>query len=60
MKLKRGQYVRDSKYGWGSILECNRDQTMVYFHTVGVRKFVTSTVIFAVVQGEASKKKAAS
>jgi hypothetical protein len=58
MKLKRGQYVRHSKYGWGSILECNRDQTMVYFRTVGVRKFVTSGVIFALVPGEASKKKA--
>jgi hypothetical protein len=31
---------------------------MVYFHTVGVRKLVTSAVIFAVVPGEASKKKA--
>ncbi len=57
MKLKPGQYVRHSKYGWGSILECNRDQTMVYFRTVGVRKFTTSLATFAVVQGEASKKK---
>ncbi len=31
MKLKVGQYVRHWKYGWGAILERDRDQTMVYF-----------------------------
>ena len=57
MKLKAGQYVRHPKYGWGSILECNRDQTMVYFHTVGIIKFATSLATFVVVQDGAPKKK---
>lgn len=57
MKLKQGQYVCHSKYGWGTILECDRIRTMAYFHTVGVKKFVTSTTTFKVVEDEAPRKK---
>lgn len=58
MRLKAGQYVRHSKYGWGTVMEHNRDQTMVYFRTVGVIKLATSSANFAMVGGEALKKKA--
>ena len=53
MKLKPGQYVRHSQYGWGTILEQNGSQTMVYFHSAGVKKFATSLTDFAVVAREA-------
>ena len=55
MKLKEGQYVRHSKYGWGTILEHDGSQTMVYFLTVGVKKFVTSLTTFAVIARETSQ-----
>ena len=57
MKLKAGQYVRHAKYGWGAILERSRNQTMVYFDTVGVKRFSTSLTAFAVVEHEAPRKK---
>ncbi|MGH9395823.1 MAG: hypothetical protein ACRD18_03090 [Terriglobia bacterium] len=57
MKLKTGQFVRHTKYGWGTILENTRDQTEVYFQTVGIKKFVTSVTTFAFVQDQAPKKK---
>lgn len=57
MKLKTGQYVRHSRYGWGSVVDCNRDQTEVYFHTVGIKKFVTSVTTFMFVQDQTPKKK---
>jgi len=56
MKLKDGQYVRHSRYGWGTILESDRHQTMVCFQTVGVKKLVTSPKTFEVVGSEAHKK----
>jgi hypothetical protein len=59
MKLKRGQYVRHSKYGWGTIVECDRDQTLVYFRSIGIKKLATSSTSFAVVESAAPKKKAA-
>lgn len=59
MKLKPRQSVRHSRYGWGSILECDRHQTTVYFHTVGIRRFATSLATFVVVQNEAPKKRLA-
>ncbi len=59
MKLKRGQYVRHSKYGWGTIVERDSDQTMVYFRNVGIKKFATSLAAFALIEGEAPKKKPA-
>ncbi len=52
MRLKSGQYVRHSKYGWGTILEGDGRQTMVYFNSVGVKKFATSLAVFQVVEGE--------
>lgn len=57
MKLKTGQYVRHSRFGWGAVLERDADQTMVYFHTVGIKKFATSLVSFDVVEDQTSKKK---
>ncbi|MGH9357614.1 MAG: hypothetical protein ACRD4Q_01835 [Candidatus Acidiferrales bacterium] len=57
MKLKTGQYVRHLRFGWGAIVECDRDQTMVYFSTVGIKKFVTSLTTFAVVQDKTPAKK---
>ena len=58
MRLKRGQYVHHSKYGWGTILERNDNQTMVYFRTVGIKRLLTSSANFAMIGGEALKKKA--
>ena len=58
MKVKEGQYVRHSRYGWGTILECDRHHTTVIFRSVGVKKLVTSSANFALVGGQARKKKA--
>jgi hypothetical protein len=57
MKLKDGQYVRHSKYGWGTILECNRDHTMVYFYRVGVRKLTVSEAVFQAVEDQVAMKR---
>ncbi len=57
MKLKTGQYVRHLRFGWGAVVECDHDQTMVYFQSVGIKKFVTSVTTFAVVQDKTPKKK---
>jgi len=57
MKLKHGQYVRHSKFGWGSILECQRHLTMVYFSRVGVRKLTVSEAAFQVVEDQAALKR---
>ncbi len=51
MKLKAGQYVRHSKYGWGTIMEGDGKRTMVYFRDVGIKKFATSRTAFAVIGG---------
>jgi len=59
MKVKEGQYVRHSQYGWGTILECDNHKTTVIFRSVGVRKLVTSSANFALIGGQAPKKKAA-
>jgi len=58
MKLKTGQYVRHSRYGWGTILEDDAKRTMVYFRNVGIRKFATSRAAFALIGGQAHKKTA--
>lgn len=58
MKLKQGQYVRHSKYGWGTVIEQDGNQTTVFFHTVGVRKFSPSQANFEVVESKTTKKKA--
>ena len=57
MTLKIGQYVRHSKYGWGTVMEWDRIQTLVYFRSIGVKKLATSSANFAMVGGEAHKKK---
>jgi hypothetical protein len=57
MKLKDGQYVRHSKFGWGTILECDRHHTMVYFRRVGVRKLTASEAVFQVVEDAAAVKR---
>lgn len=56
-KLKDGQYVRHTKYGWGTILECNRDHTMVYFHRVGVRRLSVSEAVFQAVEDQVALKR---
>ncbi|MGH9433523.1 MAG: hypothetical protein ACRD3T_18485 [Terriglobia bacterium] len=60
MKLKTGQYVRHSKFGWGAIVEVDREKTMVYFHTVGIKTLPTSQTTFDVVQDLGPKKGPAS
>jgi hypothetical protein len=57
MKLTRGQYVRHSKYGWGTILECQLHQTTVCFRSVGVRKLTVSEAVFLVVEDHAALKR---
>ncbi|MGH9344526.1 MAG: hypothetical protein ACRD19_12300 [Terriglobia bacterium] len=59
MKLKTGQYVRHLKYGWGSVVECDRVQTEVYFQSVGIKKFATSLSNFITVQASLPQKKTA-
>ena len=59
MKLKAGQYVRHSKYGWGTIVELEGKRTMVYFRDVGIKKFATSWAAFALIGGQAHRKTAA-
>jgi phosphosulfolactate synthase (CoM biosynthesis protein A) len=57
MKLKTGQYVRHVKFGWGTILECQRHLTTVYFHRVGVKKMTVSETAFQVVEDQAALKR---
>lgn len=57
MKLTQGQYVRHSKYGWGTILESQADHTTVYFRSVGVRKLTTSEAVFQVVEDRVALKR---
>jgi hypothetical protein len=57
MKLAPGQYVRHSKYGWGTILEFDRHHTLVYFHRVGVRKLPESEAVFQVVEDRVALKR---
>ncbi len=59
MTLKTGQYVRHSKYGWGTVMEWDRIRVLVYFRSIGVKKLATSSANFAMVGGEAPKKKSA-
>ncbi len=59
MKLKFGQYVCHSKYGWGTIVELDGERTMVYFRDVGIKKFATSRTAFALIGGQAHKRTAA-
>jgi len=58
MKLKAGQYVRHSRYGWGTILDGDRKSTTVYFRNVGIKKLTTSRDMFTLIGGEGHKKPA--
>jgi hypothetical protein len=60
MELKAGQYVRHAKYGWGTIVDYNRQQTVVIFRGVGIKKLQTDPRNFALVGGEPPKKKSGS
>ena len=57
MILKAGQYVRHGKYGWGTVVEYDRDQTMVYFRSIGIKRLETHSANFTTVAGEEPKKK---
>jgi len=57
MRVSRGQYVRHSKYGWGTILECDHLYTTVLFHRVGVRKLTASEAVFEVVEDHVALKR---
>jgi hypothetical protein len=57
MKFTRGQYVRHSKYGWGTILECERLHTTVLFRSVGVRKLTAAEAVFEVVENQDALKR---
>ncbi|HUK89368.1 MAG TPA: hypothetical protein VLZ81_03135 [Blastocatellia bacterium] len=57
MKLKEGQYVRHSQYGWGTVLDCDNHSTTVIFRSVGVKRLAASCANFINVGGEASRKK---
>ena len=59
MKVKEGQYVRHSQYGWGTVLESDNHQTTVLFRSIGVKRLAASSATFATVGGEASRKKPA-
>jgi hypothetical protein len=56
MKLKSGQYVRHSRYGWGTILEGDGKRTMVYFRNVGIKEFPTCRVAFALIGARLTKR----
>lgn len=47
MTLKKGQYVRHSKYGWGTVLEHDDRETTVYFRTIGLKKLPAALALFA-------------
>jgi len=57
MRLKTGQYVRHSRFGWGTILDRDGIQTTVYFRSVGVKRLATSSAKFTMIGGEALKKR---
>ena len=57
MKLKTGQYVRHSKFGWGTILERDPRFTTVYFTRIGVTKRIEAPAVFQVVEDEAAFKR---
>ncbi len=57
MTLKKGQYVRHAKHGWGTIVEHNSRETTVYFRTIGLKKLPAAVALFASVEGAAHVKK---
>ncbi len=59
MKLKQGQYVRHSKYGWGTIIDYDREHTTVYFRSVGVTRLTDAEAVFKVVEDPDALKRRA-
>jgi hypothetical protein len=57
MKLKPGQYVRHSQYGWGTIMDHDREQTLVFFRRIGIKRLQADSATFVAVGGEMPKKK---
>lgn len=57
MKLKRGQYVRHRKFGWGTVLDLQTRHTTVFFNRTGVRKLSNSEAVFQSVEDQASIKR---
>ena len=57
VELKAGQYVRHSKYGWGTVMDYDRHQTLVLFRRVGFKRLQTDSANFAAVGDETPKKK---
>ena len=57
MQLKAGQYVRHAKYGWGTVVDYDRHQTLVIFRGIGIKRLETHAANFAAVSGEPPKKK---
>jgi len=57
MKLKPGQYVRHSQYGWGTIMDHDREQTLVFFRRIGIKRLQADSATFVAIGGEMPKKK---
>ncbi|HEV3278067.1 MAG TPA: hypothetical protein VG860_14715 [Terriglobia bacterium] len=57
MELKAGQYVRHAKYGWGTIMDHDREQTLVCFRRIGIKRLQAGSATFVAIGGEASKRK---
>jgi len=57
MKLKPGQYVRHSKYGWGTIMDHDREQTLVFFRRIGIKRLQADSATLVAVGGEMPRKK---
>jgi len=57
MTLKKGQYVRHAKYGWGTIVEHDSRETLVYFRTIGLKKLPAALALFSNVEGAPHPKK---
>ena len=58
VKLKPGQYVRHVKFGWGTILEDDSKQILVFFRTIGIKKIAITRGTFSLIGGQAQKKSA--
>ncbi len=50
LELQTGQYVRHFKYGWGTVVEYDRDHTLVYFRSIGIKRLATHSANFAVAE----------
>jgi len=59
MTLKKGQYVRHPKYGWGTIVEHDSRETTVYFRTIGLKRLPAALASFDNIAGAGHAKKAA-